>query len=201
MSLRWHGHTRLFFVLATVICSLTTGCQSAHRLAIPADASFVDVHGRVQQPVACTAVATTLIFITNDCPIANSYAPEINHIVREYEPRGVEFYLVHVDASLPANQARQHAEDYGYVCPVLMDPRHQLVHAVGATRTPEAAVISTSRRVEYIGRIDDRYIDFGKKRFTPTKRDLRDALDAVLDGRAVTNPRVMPVGCDIPDVR
>ena len=42
-------------------------------------------------------------------------------------------------------------------------------------------------------------MDFGKQRAQPTRRDLRDALDAVLAGREPVVPRTEPIGCFIPE--
>lgn len=162
---------------------------------------FQDVTGRAPDPVSLAgARALTLIFTTTDCPIANSYAPELTSIMNAYGPRGVRFCLVHVDPATTSAKARQHAIDFGYPCPVVLDPRHVLVSQQHATVTPEAAVLDATGTQVYLGRIDDRHIDFGKKRFEPTTRDLRDALDAVLAGNVVTQPRTRAVGCYIPGV-
>ena len=47
------------------------------------------------------------------------------------------------------------------------------------------------------GRIDDRYVDFGKQRTEPTVRELRDALQAILAGKPIAVTRTKPIGCDI----
>ena len=64
----------------------------------------------------------------------------------------------------------------------LRDPAHALVKFTEATITPEAAVVADGR-VVYRGRIDDRYVDLGVERPSPTQRDLADALTAVLAGK------------------
>jgi hypothetical protein len=66
--------------------------------------------------------------------------------------------------------------------------------------TPEAAVYA-SGRIVYHGRIDDRYVDLGLERPSPTVHDLGDALAAVLAGRPVKHPVTQPVGCFIADFR
>jgi hypothetical protein len=84
--------------------------------------------------------------------------------------------------------------------PALLDPAHKVVRAAGATVTPEAAVISPSGTLLYRGRIDDLYLDFGKRRREPTKRDLREALDAILTGKKPALRTTNAVGCFIPEV-
>jgi hypothetical protein len=108
---------------------------------------------------------------------------------------------VHADPSVVAEKARTHAREFGYECPVLLDPEQSLAGHAGATLTPEAAVLDREGRLAYLGRIDDLFAGYGKRRRAPTTRDLRAALDAVLAGQAVERPRVPGIGCEIPPPR
>ena len=82
--------------------------------------------------------------------------------------------------------------------PLLLDPKLSLARGAGATVMPEAAVLSPSGHVLYLGRIDDRVVDFGKARLQARQHDLREALDAVLAGKPVAHSRTRAVGCAIP---
>ena len=66
--------------------------------------------------------------------------------------------------------------------------------------TPEAAVFADGELV-YRGRIDDRFVDFGKTRAAATTHDLAFALQAILDGRPVPESRTRAVGCFIPELK
>jgi len=143
------------------------------------------------------AHAVVLFFVTTDCPLSNGYAPEMNRIQQAYAPRGVLFYAVQGDTTVPDAEVRQHAHDYGYRFPALLDPHQILAHHTGATVTPEAVVLSGAGAVLYLGRIDNRVEDFGKTRIAATEFDLRDALDAILAGRPVPHPRTRALGCAI----
>ncbi len=136
----------------------------------------------------------------SDCPISNSYAPEIQSILREFGDAPLDFYLVHVDPDVTVEAARSHAADFGLSCAILMDPAHELVSTVGATVTPEAAVILQDGTVAYRGRIDNWYGDLGAKRPRATRHELRAALDAVLAGMPVPEARTEAVGCYIPEI-
>ena len=86
----------------------------------------------------------------------------------------------------------------GLLCPVLIDRRHELIRQVGPRPvTPEAVVVAPDGTLAYRGRIDDLYAALGKRRYEATTHDLRDALDAVLAGKPVANPREPAVGCAI----
>ena len=77
--------------------------------------------------------------------------------------------------------------------------------AMAAARiTPEAAVWVPSRgawRLVYHGRIDDRYLDFGKWRAEPTRHDLAEAIGAALSGKPVRESVTKAIGCSIADLR
>lgn len=141
--------------------------------------------------------AVVLFFVTTDCPLSNGYAPEMNRIEQAYAPRGVAFYAVQGDTTIPDEEVRRHAQDYGYRFPALLDPGQILVRSTGATVTPEAAILSPEGAVLYLGRIDNRVEDFGKVRVQATEFDLREALDAVLARRPVPHSRTHALGCAI----
>lgn len=141
--------------------------------------------------------AVVLLFIAHDCPISNSYAPEIKRLCAHYTPEKIAFYLVYSEQDLSLTAAKQHAHDYGYTCPLVLDPKHRLVRKAGATVTPEAAVFTPDGRLLYRGRIDDLYYGYGQRRYAVTEHDLRDALDAALSGKPVPKPRTQAIGCFI----
>lgn len=192
-------------VATVLIVAWSAGCAGSPGAAEAGGwPALMGVDGHMHQVLDSSHRATTvLIFITTDCPIANGYAPEIKRIIADYDDRPVKFHLVHVDRRASAQSAQEHARLHGYGATshlVLLDPQHKLVNRVGATVTPEAAVLGVDGELLYRGRIDDRYVDFGKKREAPSAagRDLRAALDAVIAGRDVPNPRTKAIGCFIP---
>ena len=144
-----------------------------------------------------TRRAVVIFFTTIDCPVSNSYIPEMNRIRADYAGRGIAFYAAQTDTTIPDAQVRKHASEFGFTFPVLLDPKQVLVRLAGATATPEAAVLSRDGNVLYLGRIDNRVADFDKRRPAATESDLRDALDAVLAGKPVAHPRTDVVGCGI----
>lgn len=179
-------------------CALVHGAEDA-ALALK------DLSGAERQPLKFekdkdgqpALKAAVLIFITHECPIANAYAPEINRICGEYEKKGFAFYLVQVDPDLTLEAAKKHAKEFGYTCPVLLDPKHELVARVQAKITPEAFVVGADGKVLYRGRIDDRNLSFTKKKLEPDTKDLRAALDAVAAGKKVETPETKAIGCFI----
>ena len=188
---------RKIALFATLLL-LTGAWPSA--LAAPAKAKlvFTDVKGKNHTPFASAKTkAVVFLFLLRDCPVSNVYAPEITRIHKEYSKKGVSLYLVHPDRDTDANAALAHASEYKLTAPVVLDHDHKLMRLAKAEVTPEAAVFDAQRRLLYRGRIDNLYADLGKKRFKPTRRDLRDTLDALLAGKRLAKRTTEAVGCYI----
>src|SRR5215469_4515531 len=158
-----------------------------------------DTEGRVHDRMEWGYYAAVVVyFAMTDCPVSNSYVPEMNRIHDAYAGRGVLFLAVAVDLKLTRTAAARYANEYGYRFPVLLDPHRTLARLTNATISSQVAVLSAIGRVLYLGRIDDRVEDFGVHRVQPTSTDLRDALDAVLAGRPVAHAVTKSIGCAIP---
>jgi peroxiredoxin len=158
-----------------------------------------DTRGAVHTAAEWTqAKATVVLFVTIDCPIGNSYVPELNRIHDAYASRGVTMWAVQADPSVPDAAVAKYAADFHYGFPLLLDPAQTLVKQAGATITPQAAIFSPEGKLLYLGRIDNRVEDFGKSRPKATAPNLRNALDAVLAGKPVSPDRTKSIGCSIP---
>ena len=160
--------------------------------------SLSDTSGRIHTRADWAGKrAVVLLFVSTDCPVSNRYVPEMNRIASTYGPRGVAFYAVQGDATMPLDEVRAHVQEFGYTFPYLIDPEEALAAYTGAVSTPEAAVLTPKGDLLYLGRIDNRLEDFGKERIRVTEFDLRDALDAVLAGKPVPHSRTKALGCAI----
>jgi hypothetical protein len=175
--------------------ALASPAQPSARPSSPVPGEqVVDARGQVVDPLA--SPVTIFFFVAPDCPISNRYAPEIARLHREFASRDVAMWLVYVEPDVTPAEVDRHRAEFGLDLPALFDPAHELVRAAGAVVTPEAAVF-VGRERAYSGRIDDRVVDFGRVRPAPTRRDLGDAMAAVLAGRPVAVPRVPGIGCII----
>jgi nucleotide-binding universal stress UspA family protein len=174
---------------------LLAGCRSP---SAPAATGVVDLDGRPQQPLAVPAGAVhVLVFVSQECPIANSYAPTLQRLAQQ-AGAAVRWFVVHVDPELSAAAAREHAAAYDLPGTVLRDPRHQLARQLGIHRTPEAAVLG-SDGLRYRGRIDDQWPALGSRRPAPTQCDLEAAIERATSGQATPEPWPPAVGCRLPE--
>ena len=168
-------------------------------LAIPAWA-LTDINGKEVSAPGADGKPLLIYYVMTDCPISNQFAPEMNRICSEYGKQGVNCYLAYVDPDLSSDTIRGHLKDYSHSIKAINDADHELVKLAEAEVTPEAALFDGAGKLAYRGRLNNFYAKLGTPRRQATQHDLRDALDAVLAGKAVENPRTQAIGCFIPDL-
>jgi hypothetical protein len=194
--------------LSAVAVVLTAAWPLANAAQWAVQAEIRDVHGQVATPFQPRHTARALFFIATDCPISNSYAPEIQRVCRDFGSRGVECLLVYEDVDAAPTSSpnaldegvRKHLREYLYAdIPAVIDRTRAIATRARATTTPQAVVIDRAGQIRYRGRIDNFYAALGKPRQQVTERDLRRALDAVVTGQPVLVAETKALGCHIVD--
>jgi peroxiredoxin len=142
------------------------------------------------------ARVVVVVFIGTQCPINNAYIPRLAELHKQYADKGVQFVAINANEHDTAAAIADHAKRFSIPFPVLRDEKHLAADRFGAERTPEAFVLDAARTVRYRGRIDDQF-GVGFQRPQPTRRDLVEALDAVLAGKGVAQPKTQVAGCII----
>jgi peroxiredoxin len=189
------------------LLALLVGGQSVHAETAPsraklgdkiADVAFRDAAG---QPIRLydfkDKKATVVVFVSFECPVSTSYAPILADLAQAYGPRGVAFLAVCPNVEETADQLARYARDYRIPFPVLLDARQAAAKALAAEFTPEAFVLDGNFVLRYRGRIDNSYAARLKKNPQVNRYDLRQALDEVLAGKAVSEPATLAIGCPI----
>lgn len=134
----------------------------------------------------------------NHCPYVVAYEPRIAVLGVEYGARNVNFVAVNPnDATRYPDDGlepmRQRAEARGFTFPYVRDDSQAFVRALGARFTPEVFVFDAERKLRYHGRIDDNHRDLAKV----TMHDLKNALDALLEGKTPGTPETVAFGCSV----
>jgi peroxiredoxin len=140
--------------------------------------------------------ATVVVFLSFDCPVSTSYSQPLADLAKAYADKGVAVVGLCPCEEDAATVAKQAAE-FKLPFPVFKDGALAAADALQAGHTPEAFLLDDGRVLRYRGRIDDLYEARLKKRNTVSRNDLKEALDELLAGKAVTTPATKPIGCPI----
>jgi peroxiredoxin len=140
-----------------------------------------------------------LAFICNHCPFVKHVRPHFARLAREYQGRGVAVVGISSNdvAAYPEDSPQKMAEEIkvaGYTFPYLFDDTQEVAKAYRAACTPDFYVFDRERRLVYRGQMDDSRPTNGRP---VTGDNLRAALDAVLQGEAVSSDQRPSVGCNI----
>jgi len=140
--------------------------------------------------------ATVVVFLSFECPVSSSYAQPLAELAKTYGDKGVTFVGLCPCEEDAATVAKQAAE-YKIPFPVFKEGAFAAADALAAGHTPEAFLLDDQLVLRYRGRIDDLYEARLKKRNTITRNDLKEAIDELLAGKAVSTPATQPIGCPI----
>lgn len=145
--------------------------------------------------------ALIVMFMCNHCPYVIAVQERINALAKDFGPRGVT--LIGINSNDAVNypddsfeKMRTRAETLGYVFPYLFDETQEVARAYDAACTPDPYVfenVGGKFLLRYHGRIDDSWKDSRAVK----KRDLAEAVEAILAGRAVSMEQVPSMGCSI----
>lgn len=154
--------------------------------------------GRRHALASGSPAATVVYWTCNHCPYALAWHERLLDVARDYSERRVRVLAINSNDSerYPADSfeaMRDRVErEGGWPNPYLFDESQRVAAEWGAERTPDVYVLDSELRLRYRGAPDADYDD-------PSQRAgwLRDALDAVLEGRDPERAETEPVGCTI----
>lgn len=143
--------------------------------------------------------ALLVMFLCRHCPYVQHVQEELACLGRDYSAKDVGIVAISAnDAKAYPEDApsslKAMAEELKFSFPYCYDESQAVAKAYGAVCTPDFFVFDRARRLVYRGQLDDSRPGSGKP---VTGRDLRAALDALLDGRPVNPDQRPSAGCNI----
>ena len=145
------------------------------------------------------AKAHLVFFLCNHCPYVKHVRQQLAAISHDYHDREVAMFGINsndFDSRLedgPEAMLRE-SKEQGYAFPYLLDKTQAVAKAYHAACTPDFYVFDADRRLVYRGQLDD---SRPGNDVPVTGRDLRQALDAVLAGKPVSQLQRPSIGCNI----
>jgi peroxiredoxin len=143
--------------------------------------------------------ALLVMFICRHCPYVIHVQEELGKLGRDYDKKSVGIVAIssndvkHYPQDAP-DRLKEMADELHFPFPYCYDESQDVAKAFTAACTPDFFVFNKDRKLVYRGQLDDSRPGNGKP---VTGRDLRMALDAVLEGEAVPAAQIPSAGCNI----
>lgn len=142
---------------------------------------------------------TVILFICNHCPFVKHVNLQIAQLAREYQEKGIGFVAISSNDAINYPQDAPHLMKQtaileGYTFPYLYDETQKVARAYDAACTPDFYVFNKDMALVYRGQLDDSRPGNG---IPVTGSDLRQALDALLQGTPINKLQKPSIGCNI----
>ncbi|MHC4575419.1 MAG: thioredoxin family protein [Planctomycetota bacterium] len=143
--------------------------------------------------------ALLVVFMCNRCPFVKHILKTMVELVREYQSKGAAVVGINSNdvVGFPEDRPEMMAKvsrESGITFPYLYDETQEVAKAYRAACTPDFFLFDKERKLVYRGQMDD---SRPGNNIPVTGRDLRAALDAVLEGRPVAQEQKPSMGCNI----
>lgn len=142
---------------------------------------------------------TVVMFICNHCPYVIHVNEELVRVANEYKEKGINFVAISSNdvANYPQDgpdKMKTHAAEVGYPFPYLYDESQEIAKAYDAACTPDFYLFDGHQKLTYRGRLDASTPGNGQPL---TGSDLRQAMDALLNGKDQLANQMPSMGCNI----
>lgn len=143
--------------------------------------------------------ATVLMFICNHCPFVKHVNEQLVKLAYDYTPKGISFIAINSNdvENYPEDRPekmKESALQLGYPFPYLFDASQNVAKAYGAACTPDFYIFDAGLTCVYRGQLDASRPGNG---LPVTGKDMREALDALLNGKEVNRNQIPSIGCNI----
>ncbi|WJJ95959.1 thioredoxin family protein [Algibacter luteus] len=142
---------------------------------------------------------TVIMFICNHCPFVIHVNSELVKVANTYADKGISFVAISSNDAINYPQdspekMKIHAKNEGYPFPYLYDETQEVAQAYDAACTPDLYVFDDKLELVYRGQLDDSRPGNG---IPLTGKDLRHALDCLIEGKENKTEQKPSIGCNI----
>jgi thiol-disulfide isomerase/thioredoxin len=145
------------------------------------------------------AKALLVVFWSNHCPFVKHIKAAFAELVREYQRKGLAVVAINANDTDAYPEDRPErmkadAEEFGFTFDYVLDETQNVARAYDAACTPDFFLFNGDRKLVYHGQFDSSRPRNG---IPITGADLRAAVDAALEGKAVVGKQTPSIGCNI----
>ena len=139
-----------------------------------------------------------IIFMCNQCPYVKAVIQRLIDLQTEFSNEGVQLVGINCnDAEKYPNDSFENMEgslkEWGMNFPYLFDESQEIAKRYDAVCTPDIYVYGKERKLLYRGRIDDNW----EKPDKVAQRDLKQAIEYILEEKEVPGEQIPSMGCSI----
>lgn len=144
-------------------------------------------------------VATVVMFICNHCPYVIHVNKQIVSLANDYAAKGISFIAISANdiVNYPQDAPELmtiHAKENNYPFPYLYDETQEIAKAYHAACTPDFSIFDKDLLCVYRGQLDD---SRPKIDSISDGKDIRAALDNILQNKPVSEQQTPSMGCNI----
>lgn len=143
--------------------------------------------------------ATLVMFICNHCPFVIHVNAQLSQLAKDYISKGINCIAISSNdvENYPQDGPelmKENAKDNGFIFPYLYDQTQDVAKAYNAACTPDFFLFDNDLKLVYAGQLDDSRPGNGKP---VTGKDIRFAMDALINNDVVAPNQKPSVGCGI----
>ncbi|NRA93723.1 MAG: thioredoxin family protein [Psychroserpens sp.] len=142
---------------------------------------------------------TLIMFICNHCPFVKHVNVQLSQLARDFQEKGINTIAISSNdvENYPDDSPelmKANAVEHGFIFPYLYDETQEVARAYDAACTPDFYVFDQDLKLVYRGQLDSSRPGNG---IPVTGEDLREALDAIIEGKEVNEIQKPSIGCNI----
>jgi thiol-disulfide isomerase/thioredoxin len=149
------------------------------------------------QKADSTKPITVYVFLSETCPICQSYTLTLKELYKKYSEQNVNFIGVFPNSYSTQKEINEFKKKYSIPFELILDKDQTFTKHFNATITPEVFIEDVNKTLLYSGRIDDSFYALGKRRTVVTSTELADALSQISLKQTITVSKTQAVGCII----
>jgi len=144
------------------------------------------------------AKVLVVVFMCNHCPYVRAVWERLVGLQAKYIDKDVKFVGINPNKNPKYEEETleimsEYSDKYNMNFPYLMDVTQDVAREYKAQCTPDIYVFNSERKLVYHGRIDDNWKDESKV----SKRDLDEAINALVRGERPSDIQFPSMGCSI----
>ena len=142
---------------------------------------------------------TLVMFICNHCPYVKHIIQELVAIGKEFMPKGIGMVAINANDAVnypedSPEKMKVFAAENDFLFPYLYDEIQEVAKAYDAACTPDFDLFDAENRCVYRGQLDN---SRPGNEVPVSGKDLRAALNLVLEGKKVPENQIPSTGCNI----